>query len=923
MQRQFLSASWLGVLAIALAGCQTESPEELVAKAQAELAKGNGPAATVLLKQAIQANPEVKGARCPLGKALLAGGDPSAASIELTKCVAEGAQAETVLPDLARSLVLSAAWKRLTMEYGATVLKLPEAQAELKTQVATAWDLLRDRDKAQAALQAALQAVPNYPNALILQARMLAGEGKIDQSMAIADAVLARDPKQKEAWRVKGELLAFSKSDLKAAEEAFLKALAIDKSFLAAHVHLISVRANSGNLDGAKAQLAQMKAEYPSNAQTVFVEAYLAAKEKSFPVAREKVQSVLRVMPDHTSVLQLAAAVEGELGSLVVAESLYLKALSLEPALTSARVNAARTQLRLGKAGKALETVSPLAGPDAVDPEALALAGEAALLIGDAGSAERLFRQAAGLRPDDVRAQTALAQARLARGDSAEALSSLRELSKQSKDIYADLALFSAQLKRGELGAAQAVVESVASKQPNSPQVQELKGRLAMALGDTRAAREAFEKMAAADPNAFAAVAKLVELDLYEQKGEEAQARVQRAVDKQPDNAAAHLLLARIREKRGAPIEELRQVYASAIKAAPMDASIRVHLVDTNLRAKQIKEALVAAQTASAALADDLELLDALGRTQALAGDTQQALSTFRKAASLDPRIAKPHVRVAAIQRELGNVAAAIASLQRAVELDPEQAQAREDLIGLWVSRKQGASAVQFSKELQQKMPQSDSGYLLEATAHLRMKAPERAVVALRAGLAKMPGNRELARQLQRALVSAGKEREADAFAQEWVKKNPDDAGMHFEIGGRAIALRQLPLAEKHLRTSLALRADHPIALNNLAWVLSTQGKPGALPLIRRANDLLPDQPVFLDTLALVLAADKQFGEAAGALRKAISLAPSEPIYRYNLVGVSLQAGDKATAKAELEKLAALGDKFPLQAQVAQLQKGL
>ena len=63
MQRRSLSASWLGVLASGLAACQTESPEELVKKAQAEMGKGNGPAAIVLLKQAIQTNPEVKGAR--------------------------------------------------------------------------------------------------------------------------------------------------------------------------------------------------------------------------------------------------------------------------------------------------------------------------------------------------------------------------------------------------------------------------------------------------------------------------------------------------------------------------------------------------------------------------------------------------------------------------------------------------------------------------------------------------------------------------------------------------------------------------------------------------------------------------------------------------------------------------------------------
>ena len=44
------------------------------------------------------------------------------------------------------------------------------------------------------------------------------------------------------------------------------------------------------------------------------------------------------------------------------------------------------------------------------------------------------------------------------------------------------------------------------------------------------------------------------------------------------------------------------------------------------------------------------------------------------------------------------------------------------------------------------------------------------------------------------------------------------------------------------------------LALNNVAWLMAQQKKPGALPLAEKANKLMPDQPALMDTLAYVLA---------------------------------------------------------------------
>lgn len=916
-------ALFVALASLVLSGCSDDSPQALASQAQAEMAKGDHRSAVVQLKRALQLDPAAKQPRCDLGTSLLKLGDGASAAIEIGKCLADGGDRNRYLPELAEALVASGAWKKLTIEHGATQLDDPKAQARLKTQVALAWDLLRDRTKAEAALAAALASDANDLGALTLKARMAAGRGEMDAALAVVDRIIGIDPKRKEAWVIKGEVLGFGRNDVKAATDAFEKALAIDPGLIPAHVHLVGLKSNANDLSGARAQMERLKAAHPNNPQTHFVEAYVAAKQKDFTLAREKVQAVLKLLPDHVSVLQLAGAIEGESGSMVMAENHYLKALSLDPGLGNARINAARAQMRLGKPGKALETIKPLVGPDSQELEALGIAGEASLALGDALGSERFYRRAATVAPSDTFALTALAKARLARGEASDALASLRKLSETSKDLYADLALFSAHVRRGELQPAGDVLESIRRKEPESARVHELKGRLAMAAGDLAAAREAFDKLAVAEPRSFVALGKLVELDRAEQKPEAAEARLKQALKDQPGNVEAHLLLASLRESRQAPIEELQGLLTAAIQAVPTDVQLRVRLVDTNLRARKVSDALSAAQAAVSALPETVDLLDALGRAQALAGQSQQALVSFRKAATLDGRLSQPHMRMAMVHREMGNMQAAITSLQRAVELDPSEAQARADLLAAYARTKEADGAMRFAKELQAKAPQSEAGYLLEAAAQTRAKNTNGTISALKQGLAKADRPIEVARQYFRVLIDARREAEAERFAMDWVRKVPDDAGMHFELAGRAIVRKDYTAAEQHLRQSLALRGDHPITLNNLAWVLTVTRKPGALPFIQRALELMPGAPMLLDTLASVHLVEKRPAAALAALKQAVAAAPEQPLYRLNLADLALQVGDKATAKAELDHLAAIGARFPQQARVKELQRQL
>ena len=100
-------------------------------------------------------------------------------------------------------------------------------------------------------------------------------------------------------------------------------------------------------------------------------------------------------------------------------------------------------------------------------------------------------------------------------------------------------------------------------------------------------------------------------------------------------------------------------------------------------------------------------------------------------------------------------------------------------------------------------------------------------------------------------------------------------------------------------------------------------GKPGALPIAQKANALAPNQPAVMNTLAVALAADKQVDQAIELQKKVLGLMPESQAMQLELARLHLQAGQKPQARALLEPLDKLGDKFAGHAEVKALLAGI
>lgn len=909
-------------LLVALLMACSEKPEAMLSSAKDYLAKNDSKAAVIQIKNALQSNPDMPEARFMLGTTLLDSGDPVGAETELRKAMALKHPQDMVIPPLARAMLAQGQAKKITDEFAKAELSAPAAKASFLTTMATAYAMQSKPEPAQDALKAALAADPSYAPALIMQARQKAGQKDFDGALAMLDDVVVKNPKSQEAWKLKGDILLFAKSQQHEALAAYRRAVEAKPDFLAGQAAVIHMLLQQNNLADATTQMAELKKFSPNHPQTKYLEAQVAFQKKEFKPARDLIQQVLKSAPGNVQALQLAGAVELQLNSPVQAEAYFGKALQAAPNLTLARRALVMIYLRSGQATKAMDTLTPGLNHDNVDPALYAVAGEVYLQNNDIKKAEEYFGKAKQQDPKDAKSRTSLALTHLMGGEVDSAFDELQNIAASDSGTTADLALISLHLRRQEFDKALAAIDGLEKKQPDKPLAANLRGRALLAKKDLTGARKSFERAIAIDPTYFPAVATLAGLDLADKKPEDAKKRFETVLAKDPKNAQALLALVELAARTGAAKDEVAKLINNAITANPTDAAPRLLLIDFHLRNKDIKQASSAAQDAVAAIPNSAEVLDALGRTQLAAGEFNQALASYNKMASLQPLSPLPYMRLADVHMANKDKDAAAQSLRKALEIKPDLQQAQRGSIMLDVDSKNIQGAISTAKSMQQQGPNNAMGYVLEGDIHASQKNWDSATTAYQTGL-KQVSSPELAIKLHSVLLATNKAPEADKFAAAWQKDHPKDAAFVLYLGDGAIARKDFAGAEKLYAAVIKSQANNAVAYNNLAWVSAKLGKEGAIALAEKANTLAPNQPAFIDTLALLLSDKGDYAKAAELQIKAVGLQPQNPLLKLNLAKIHLKGGKKDLAKKELDELATLGNKFGAQAEVSELLKGL
>ena len=905
-----------------LLGACSDRPEAMLLSAKDYLAKNDSKAAIIQVKNALQTDPDLPEARFLLGSVLLDSGDAVGAETELRKALVLKHSPDITIPPLAIAMLAQGQAKKVTEEFSGLDLTQPQAQASLQMSLASAYAMQNKPELSQGALNAALRAEPGYAPALVEQARQKAAQRDFDGALALADAAIVKSPSSFEAWKFKGDVFLYAKKQEDDAMAAYRKAIEIKPDYLAGQAAVTTMLLQQGNLGDAAAQLEKIKKFALNHPHTKFLEAQLAFQKQDFKLARDLAQLALKAAPMNIQSLQLAGAVELQLNSLVQAEGYLNKALQAAPNQAVARRLLVMTYLRSGQPAKALATLLPGLSRENIDPGLLAVAGEVYLQNGDVKSAEQYFAKAILQNPKDVRNRTSLALTQLVKGQVDTAFDELQDIAVSDTGTSADMALISVHLRRKEFDKALKAIDGLEQKQPDKPLAAQLRGRTLLEKQDLAGARKSFERALTIDPSYLPAVASLAVMDMAEKKPESAKKRFEAVLALDPKNSRAWLALAELAAQSKAPTDEVAKLMGNAVAANQVDVTPRLLLIDFYLRNKDVKQATSAAQNAVSALPDSPDILDALGRTQQAAGEINQAVATYSKLSGMQPLSPLPHLRLADAYRAANNNDAAVQSLRKALEIKPDLLEAQRALIVLDMEGKKVQQALATARQVQKQRPKEAIGYLLEGDISASQKNWGVAAAAYRTSL-KQGSSPEAALKLHSVLLAAENQAEADKFATAWQKDNPQDSVFVLYLGDRAIARKDYSSAEKHYAAAVKLSPDNAIAFNNLAWVSAKLERQGAIGFAEKANTLAPNQPAFMDTLAMLLSEKGDHSKAAELQSKALTLQPQNALFKLNMAKIHINGGMKDLARKELEDLSQLGDKFTAQEEVAVLLKSL
>lgn len=290
------------------------------------------------------------------------------------------------------------------------------------------------------------------------------------------------------------------------------------------------------------------------------------------------------------------------------------------------------------------------------------------------------------------------------------------------------------------------------------------------------------------------------------------------------------------------------------------------------------------------------------------AGRYSEARVEGRNVIKLDPNHVGAHLLLARCALKEQNWREAFGNFQRAVELEPGNAEALLGVGRLYLLSGDTDKAEAHANQLLAMDAESVDGLLLRAGAMLRSKRFDEARWQLDAVFAKDPGNEDALLALSVIHSEQGRNSDALAVITEGLGKKPDSRPLHFRAASLAADMEDYVTAEKHLLKLKELDPANRGVQILLASLYERMGQEGRVEGILR--ELLADEPASEEgRLRLVdyLMRSKKTEDALAAIQEA----EPTPKLRLASAGVLMVMGKAEESEAALVALAADKDAGP------------
>ncbi len=425
---------------------------------------------------------------------------------------------------------------------------------------------------------------------------------------------------------------------------------------------------------------------------------------------------------------------------------------------------------------------------------------------------------------------------------------------------------------QGDLVKARLEFRNVLQIDPEDADAWLMLAKIAEGQQDWARAYSAYGKTVELTPGNQEARVKLGTLLFAGGQTDEALAEAEAVLAANPQDPAALALRGSVRLRQDDADAALADAEV-ALQQNPAHREALALQTQVHIRQQDLPAAKQSLETAIAAHPDDLRLLLALAGISQQLGDTEGTEAILRQVIDREPKVLEHRTRLAQYLNARGDPAIAEQVLRQAVADLPDHKDAKLALVALLESQKGNAAAAE----------------------------------QLRAFVAQTLDDHALRFALAARLGSAGEMEQAEAVYHEVIDRDGDGPdGLHARTKLAAMALSEERLDEARSLAAevLAKDAEDSDALLVVVALAIQDGNPDQA--IADLRTILRNQPESAGALRMLATAHEARNEPAlaqDALRKAIELAPDDPVGYLQLAGLQTRIGDVDGAVLTLDEL--------------------
>ena len=907
--RGFGAVLMVGLALLVAAGC-SESPatkkQKALERGERYLAEGKANEAVIELRNALQVDPDFVPALQALGRAYVA-------KSWYADALREFERAQKLAPD---SLPVTLAIGRVYLETGVFAEAVARADTILGREPTNA-DALAIKAAALAALgktDEALALVESAPPGAIAEADQVRGgvllrSGKIDEAEKAYRAVLATRPgnfqsllalggielsrkRYDEAAKLYGEARKLKPFDPRPRLGlAAVKAQSGQVADAIRELEEVDPRARSGSVvlalasyylqanraDDAQRLLEPVVQRFPALGQARYLLGMAYLTNRRFDLAAAQFEELARQAPGEAIVqLGLATAYTnaGKGKEALAALDRVGKALDKLPGYYIERGRALMLMGRADEALQAARTAQRLA-PDSTQP--YLLMGQIYAGRGDNKAAREMFARAAELSATDAGPRLALGRLALSEKNPDVALKEFdAALTADPKSIGAARAKVALLAQQKRTKEAIQFTEGLIQREPNNSNLQIILGSLYGRERQWDRSAAAYRKAAELNPKAVEPRLGLASVALAQGKDEEAITHLQAALQQQPGNPLAVLLIAGVYD-RLARYDQAITVFEAAVKADPRQPTFGLGLAEMYVKKGRYDDAIA---KAGELLAANPALIGArLVRGQALlAKGDPTAIKEFVEVARANPKSALAQYLLARAYVQSRRVAEAQAAYREAIRINPEFKEAKTELALLSGQKPDQEEQLKDIEQLRAAVKANPRDLAARERLARRLLASGQVKPAedeLRAILEVAPGHADANLLMAGISAQAGRPDDAANYARAVLRTNPSQVEANLLMAGHLLQGGRREEAAKHLETVLQVNPNRSNVKFQLGVVYVQLGRMAdALRLARELEQSEPKSPAAALLKGPVLLAQGNPKGAVEAFNAALKLKP-------------------------------------------------